>query len=316
MLPLTTELLERPDGELRLLAAKAIFERPSIDGAKTLAGLLNDPHLDVRVLARVSLQKLAEQPELRETILELALAGLQSPNWQGLEQSSHLVGDLDHKPAAPRLLELIEHERPDVSITAAWALSRLVVPETAPVMLKFAERLTAHVPVEPENDTPRASLSAAQDVLLSHVFQMFGLLKYAEAEPLLLKFVPRRYDLGPRSRGAAVFALGYVHAGDPNPDVARALGQRVADAADFPRLEPVEVRANAAIGLGRMNVPDAVEVLRAFYKNGNPGDRIREACGWALEQITGEDLPDPATKRAVPATPFLQPIAEPVSASP
>jgi HEAT repeat protein len=133
----------------------------------------------------------------------------------------------------------------------------------------------------------------------------------------MLKFVPRRYDLGPRSRAAAVWALGHIHAGDPDPEVGRAMAERVADAGDFPRPEPVEVRANAAVSLGRMKAEGAMEVLRAFYNRGPPGDPVREACGWAIEQITGEDLPDPATKRIVPLAPFLQPLQpDSVSASP
>jgi HEAT repeat protein len=307
--PLAPELLSRPEGHLRQLAARSLFEHPSIEHVATLSRLLEDPHRDVRESVRESLRQLADRPELRQPVIDGATLVLDSEAWHGLEQSARLVGELDHQPSASRLVVLLEHERPEVNITAAWSLCRLAAPEALPAMLAFTEQVTAGIPVDPA-EAHDVRLSPAQDVCLSHLFQAFGVTKFAPAEPLLLKFVPRRYDLGPQSRAAACWALGLLHVNDPQPELAQLLGQRVADSGDIPVPEPVEVRAHAAISLGRMNVPEAVQVLRSVYGGRVPGDPVREACGWALEQITGEDLPDPEVRRIVPYAPFLQPLEQ------
>lgn len=307
VLPLAPELLQRPDAELRLVAVQALLDEPNAQHVQRLATLLNDPHRDVREAARVALERLGERDELRTAVLGNVDRQLQSADWRGLEQSARLAGTLNHIAAADRLVELLGHEHPEVSITSAWALSRLEVHETLPAILAQAKRLTAGIPPDPA-DATTARLNETHDACLAHLFELFGVLRYAEAEPLLLAFVPRRYDLGPKSRAAAAWALGHLHTGDPQPHLARLLAERVADDGEIPIREPVEVRASAAISLGRMNVPDAAEVLRAFYRRGNPGDRVREACGWAIEKITGEDLPDPPPKRVAPPAPFLTPL--------
>lgn len=305
--PLLPRLLNSPDAVVRQLAARSLVERPSVQVFPTLGELLADPHPDVRVYVRSSMRNLAKRPEFDEVIRNTAVEVLESDDWRGLEQAARLLAELDYKPAAPRLVELLYFERAEVHVTAAWSLRRLAVRESLPGMLDFAKHVTDKYPVQP-GPHDHGKLSEGHDACLSHLFQAFGVMTYAESEPVLLKFVPRRYDLGPRSRGAACWALGHLHQNDPQPELMNLLGHRVADEGELPVPEPVEVRANAAVSLGRMNAKPALEVLRYFYKKDPPGDRIREACGWAIEQITGEDLPDPGTKWLPPPNPFLQPL--------
>jgi len=303
--PLAPELLSRPEAELRQLAARSLFEKPAVEHIATLANLLDDPHFDVRVAAREHLHALAGQPELQEAVIAQIGVALRMPGWRGQEQAARLVGELDLKPEAPRLLELLESEQDDVAITAAWGLSRLAVPDTLPAMLAFAERAAG---VSSDPAAPPAARTPVQDGCLLHLFQAFGLTKYTPAEPLLLPFVPRRYDVNPRTRSAAIWALGHLHAGDPQPELARMMAERVADDGDIPAPESIEVRTHAAVGLGRLNAADAIEILRSVYHRKGPESPLRGGCEWAIEQITGSELPDPEPRQLVPATPFLQPL--------
>jgi HEAT repeat protein len=303
--PLVPVLLSRPEGELRQRAARSLFERPTAEHVVTLAKLLDDPHFDVRTAARKSLQELAARPELRDAVLAQVSAMLRMPGWRGQEQAAQLAGHLDQKPEAVRLLELLESERDEVSITAAWALSRLAVPETLSPMLAFAER-SAGVSSDPA--AAPTVITPGHVQCLPHLFQAFGLMKHAPAEPLLTQFVPRRYDVSPKTRSAAIWALGHLHAGDPQPELARMLAERVADEGDIPVLEPLEVRFHAAVSLGRMKVADAIEVLRNVYQAKDPRSPVCSGCEWAIEQITGNELPDPEPRQLVPMAPFLQPL--------
>lgn len=307
--PLVPRLLKNRDSIVRQLAARSLVERPAVEVFVTLGELLDDSHPEVRGYVRESMLELAKRPEFDATIRDKAMEVLGSENWRGLEQAARLLAELGHKPAAPRLIELLYFDRIEVHVTAAWSLSQLAVRETLPGMLTFAKSITDKYPVRPgAGVSQNAYLSKGHDACLSHLFQAFGTMKFAEPEPVLMKFIPRRYDLGPRSRGAAIWALGHLHENDPQPVLMNLLGRRVADEGVIPVPEPVEVRANSAISLGRMRAKPALKVLRHFYGKDLPGDRIREACGWAIEQITGEDLPDPETRRVLPRSAFLQPL--------
>ncbi|MGD9855879.1 MAG: HEAT repeat domain-containing protein [Planctomycetaceae bacterium] len=305
--PLVETLLTNTDAGVRRLAAQSLADRPSVPVFETLGGLLNDPHPDVRRSVRQSLLELAARPEFDGVIRTKAMHVLAADDWRGQEQSAHLLGELDHKPAASRLVKLLYSDRAEVYVTAAWSLRKLAVRDVLPDMFAFT-RDVAEQYVDVQESSPPPNLSAGYDACLSHLFQAFGLMRYAEPEPILLAFIPRRYDLGPRSRGAAAWAVGFLHENDPQRELMLLLGYRVADAGEIPFPEPIELRANAAISLGRMNAVPALEALRHVYGQNPPGHRVREACSWAIERITGEDLTDPEPKNLVPLTEFLQPL--------
>ncbi|MBL8848737.1 MAG: HEAT repeat domain-containing protein, partial [Planctomycetaceae bacterium] len=193
----------------------------------------------------------------------------------------------------------------EVAVTAAWGLSRLAVPDTLPAMLAFSER-AAGISIDP--NAPATAMTPGHDRCLLHLFQAFGQMKYMPAESLLMPFVPRRYDVSPETRCAAIWALGHLHAGDPQPELARMLAERVADDGEIPVPEPIEVRTHAAISLGQMNVADGVEILRNVYHRKDPSSPLRGGCEWAIERITGNELPDPEPRQLVPSAPFLQPL--------
>jgi hypothetical protein len=71
--------------------------------------------------------------------------------------------------------------------------------------------------------------------------------------------------------------------------------------------EDLGVRSMCAVALGRMKSEEAVDSLRKYYPKKLSTERFPNACGWALEQITGEKLPASGTAEVVQKGWFLEP---------
>jgi hypothetical protein len=120
------------------------------------------------------------------------------------------------------------------------------------------------------------------------VFQFYGEVLYAPAEPLMRKFIPKS-TLLPEARGAACWTLGHLKASEPDEDLARAFAARLADVGS-PDPESDLVRTMAAISLGRMKSESQLSTLRTFAEQHGPVDTVGLGCLWAIEQITGEPM--------------------------
>lgn len=278
-------LLACRDSGVRRWAVQAVGKFPSDANIVLLARVLYDPHPQLRVLAREELLAFAIQSGLREPVIQAAMQALESSDWRAVEQACRLVGHLDHKPAAPRLVAVLEMPRFEASVTAAWALRKLAVAELLPEVLAFATRTT---------ELARSGkLSWQHDPLLSHLFQLFGVLHYRQAEPLLQQYLPKNmHRLPPESRAAAVWTLGHFYAGQPDNPYVDVLVERLADVYSQPP-EHERVRQMCAVSLGRMKAAAALPTLRRFYQTEGSNMPAGLACGWAIQQITGEPYQPP-----------------------
>lgn len=301
VVPLSDAALASADARVRRLGAEALFSQPTADALRSLSALLDDPHPGLRGYVRDALFRLAQEPQWDDLIRETAMMVLATDRWRGLEQSALLLGALDHEPAAPRLIELLEFPRREVFTTAAWALRRLAIPDTLPVMLAQAQRQTER----------RRGGKVARDEIdeqISQLFQAFGQMEYRPAEMLLRSYVPKDYSLGDQSRAAAVWALGYFYNGRPEAELVHELVSRMTDLTPMvPEVGPV--RYMAAVSLGRMRAAGAIDALRRMYEDEMPYlTRIGLAQAWAIEKITGEALPPPKRPVERNATWFLEPL--------
>ena len=266
-------------------------------------------HLNVRRKARGHLLTLAAQPDLRKEVIKQATRILVNGQWQGLEQATILLTLLDHKPAAARLVELLTNGRAEVYITAAWGLRRLAVPETLPGVLSHVEsqqrRLRAAA------DHPDAT-TILLDHQLSQLNQLLGQQKYQLADAALQAFIPRMEQLmhqpvGQESRAAAIWALGLLREGKSDAGLAAALEERLNDTGSMPP-EDARVRWMSALTLGRTKAKDALDSLRAHCPTFEPTPSpVNNACGWAIEQLTGETMPAPKAMRKMQRDWFLVP---------
>ena len=287
------KLLKNADSNVRRLTAQSLVENPSAEAVQQLADLLNDRHPDVRNYVRESLEVLAKQDSLRETVLEQAQRIIVGDDWRGLEQAARLFGSLDHEPAAERLVELLKHERTEVFVTAGWALRESAVAAMLPAMLEFVLSRNGE------------NITTADNVCFTYLFEAFGQARYLAAAPILQTFVQGGAGRQPLSRSAAIWALGYIYENDPPEDLVGQFAGRLSAAAAYPPKEVAEVGIAAAVSLGRMNALEPVKSAVAIH---GQGDLIYEACQWAIAEITGNEQPMTPPIRVAPRDPFLRPI--------
>lgn len=304
VVPILEPVLASPDARVRSIGVEVLSRQPSDKHIRLLGDRLNDPHPDVRVQSRRALRDIARKSELHEAVIREGVRLLAATDWPGLEQSAILLGQLAHKPAATRMLSLLRNARSEVNAAAAWGLRQLSVADTLPAVLEHI-RVTAGAsgrPVPPSGD----------DAKLAQLVQFLGQSKYRPADPVLRKLIPPLFGsgltAGHETRAAAVWALGMIHDGTPNPELLSLFSGRLA-AVNPGDLEDTRVRRMSATSLGRMKAADSVPLLRKFYPAQKPSlDVVSNACGWAIEQITGEKVPAPGTVEVPQRDWFLSPL--------
>jgi HEAT repeat protein len=303
IIPLVGQVLRNRDSGVRRLGCEALVAVPSPEAVAALGPLLDDPHPGLRGYVRDSLYLLSERPELDGPVRGAGTKALAGGGWRGPEQAAMLLGALDHEPAADRLLELIEHPRPETKVAAAWALRKLAVARTLPPMLAYAERQTGRL--KASAGVPGANEQLAQ------IFQTFGETVYRPADGLLRDYVPKQLALGHEPRAAAVWALGHLHAGVPNAELVRQLEERMNDVMGRPPDSPPEfddVRRMAAATLGRMKAESALPTLRKWSSPAGAGGYVAGASNWAVSRITGESFPKAPDLRVWTTNWFLEPL--------
>ncbi len=286
-------LLDNPDPNVRLLATQVLHRRPTEEHLRLLCDRMDDEHLQVRRTARGYLRELAQDQGRRKQILADASALLKTQRWRGLEQSAILLTQLDHKDAAGRLVELLKFDQIEVNAAAAWGLRKLDVAATLPGVLSHVESEFKKPGLDRFPSTREQKSRDANDHVLSQLNQFLGQQKYRPADPVLRPFIPkpgRGLSMGPESRAAAIWALGMIHEGKSDDELASALEARLNDIAAIPP-EFWQVRWMSAIALGRMKTQKSLDSLRRFCPSGKvESDPISNVCGWSIQQITGEAL--------------------------
>jgi hypothetical protein len=110
------------------------------------------------------------------------------------------------------------------------------------------------------------------------------------------------------ARAAAIWALGLIHEGKTDPELATALETRLNDVPPGGAPEDPRVRGMSAVTLARMKTKEALRSLRKWYVSGEPSaDHVNNACGWAIEQLTGQAMPPPRTMEKRQLDWFLNP---------
>jgi HEAT repeat protein len=286
ILPFGEQVLTNRDANVRLQGVAAYVTLATPDRAARLARLLDDPHPSVRGLVRERLFVLAKTPDLLPPILQTATDVLAGDSWRGQEQAALLLAALDHKPAATRLVQLIEAPRGEVIVATAWGLRQLAVPDTCPAILEKVRK-------EFDLRGKAGSQSQAADAQVGFLCEALGLMKYAPADPVLRGYVPKNLALGELTRGGAIWALGHLHAGKPDESLAKLMTERLTEPASVIPMEVYRVRHACAISLGRMQAKSQVEPMRKYLGPHIQSDTTSMAIRWAIHEITGETFPEP-----------------------
>ncbi len=283
-------LLASPDPALRGQGVDVLSRLPQEKHAALLGARLDDLHPGVRGQAWQALEKFAAKKELREAVLARGTTLLEA-SWRGQEQAMVLLARLDHKPAAAAMLQRLSAERAEVFVTAAWGLRKLAVADTLPEVQRF-------VTDEHQRQLAKQRLPGRDDVAhflvdyqLSQLNQLLGQQKYRPADDVLRRFVPKvPFPRLGEARASAIWALGLIHEDRNVPALAKALQGRLLDMSIPP--EDLRVKWMAGVTLGRMKSKEVLPTLRQMYPDRKPMQNpISNACGWAIERITGEKVP-------------------------
>lgn len=299
VVPLAEQAMQNPDPHVREAGASAWILQPSPERMPGLVRMLDDDHPDIRKFVAEKICQLAESPQLEQVIRAEAMQVLAGDRWQGQVQATLVLGMLDHKPAADRFVELLEAERTDVMITAAWGLRKLAEPHTIPAILDRIQRQTTDWKIQ---------VVPGVDEQVAHLFEACGKLEAMEAESLMRQYVPkdvtRTMDL---SRSAAIWGLGRLHRGTPDADLATELVSRVRDSSDHPYESPL-VKQMAVVALVRMNAVESSADIKSARAIHAPASALDLATCWAIRELTGETLPAPVPQRYPDGEWFLEPL--------
>jgi len=302
VLPALQPLLENRDAGVRHLAVEALVHEITSVRLPLLAARCDDVHPAIRVQARRSLRVLADRPDFRNQIVKEAMSLLAGPSWRGQEQAAILLGQLGHRAAAPRLLELLYSHRAEVCLAAAWSLRQLAVLSTLPGVVKYIATGCGDVISHGPRPAPRQSVGLVVDEQLSQLNQLLGKMRYHQADRMLRTFIARGGTRGatgaPKSassRTAAIWALGLLHEGKPDKPLIDALETLLRLSMTPAGADDPGVLRMCCIGLARMKSTSSVGLLRQFYRERKPSlDMVNNAAGWALEQLTGQPVPHSA----------------------
>lgn len=293
------QILTSSDANVRRLGAQALVVQPTPESIRQLGPMLNDPHPGLRQFVRTSLQKLADVDEFDAHVREVGMQMLATEHWRGLEQAAILLTRLDHQPAADRLVELLEFERSEVFVTAAWSLRKLAVTETLHAMLDRALRLT-------EANHRLKEVGDALPEQVSQIFQAFGEMNFMDSHTLLRRYIPKN-SFHEEPRAAAIWALGHLYAGAAPQDLTQQLADRLTDL-DPIKPERIIVRRLSGVSLGRMKSKEALPALREILEFEFPAQLTGHAGAWAIDQITGEGIPEASLPSISPTGWFLEPV--------
>jgi HEAT repeat protein len=276
------------DPEVRRNAINTLVRFPSKDGVDLLGIAMDDRHLDIRRAARQSLLTLSSDDSLNQSVRQAGLSAIARASWREQEQAVVLLALLNQSNAADRMLELIDSPRAEVAIAAAWGLRKLNVAETLAALLKIAETMDQQI-----DDSQ--TLYPHQPTVLAHVFETLGRAKYQPAGPLLKRWLPKTtLRVGfQEPRSSAFWAVGLLYEDSKDVVLAEQLKERHLDVVSL-EPEPMMVRYAAGISIGRIGAVELARDVKLFTVQG--GDEASLAGAWAVQRLTGEVLPPPATQ--------------------
>ena len=277
------ELIESDDTNVRLWCARSMITLRKRQRIELLSTMLADINPSLRREVANGLVECAADSELRQDIIQQSVIVLNQNKWQGCEQATVVLTKLDQKQIAPRLVELLGHERPEVKVASAWALGELKVESVLDDMLDHAQSVYEGFRAKQLNDAMPGVVPQ-----MAHLFHTFGDQEYKAAEPLIRVYLPKNLRIGEDARAAAVWAIGRLRMGNPEPELVDQLLERFKDIEDD-ITEFGNVRRMCAIAFGRMKAEAALPTLRRFAR---PSGIVGRESFWAIQQITGEEPPE------------------------
>jgi len=298
VLPLAELAMKNADVHVRMQGAIAYIKLPTPARIVPVAQLLDDQHPTLRRHVCTELVRLAESPELGDAVRSSVMDVFNTDRWQGQEQCALLFGALQFKPAAARLVEVLESTRPEVMVSSSWALRRIAVPSTIPPIIDKIKRQTV---------ARRKAFTFELDHQVAHLFEACRQMNVRDAIPQMVEYIPKDMLMGDYSRSAAIWALGWLYEGNPDKALAEQLIGRITDPTTMPP-ESWMVRQYCAISLARMRAVEHAPTMRGYLAEGTPASLYGMALRWAMKELTDEDFPPPKISGLAEGAWFLEPL--------
>jgi HEAT repeat protein len=197
-----------------------------------------------------------------------------------------------------RLVELLESPRDEVRIASAWGLKKVADPKTIPAIVDLATRRTAERKQQPSNTI---------DLQVGHLFEACGHMRAKQAIPLMKEYIPKQTIMGEWSRGAAIWALGWIHEGTADKFLCDAFFGRLMDNSLMPP-EHVIVKCQSALALARMRDKEHAQAIRQALDSPFAGGVLGLAVRWAVKELTGEEYPPLEPLQINQGVSFLDPL--------
>ncbi len=274
------------DAAVRMTAARIMRQFPTAERASWLNEMFSDRHIEVRNTARrMQVQTATENTELRDGIVDLAVASLRadSADWQGMEQALVLLGQLQATQFSAECVSMLNHPRPEVAASAAWLIHLYPDPAIKEPVVQQVIALEAHL---------RDTISQPDDsgLPLGFLLQYCGLLRYSEVQTILEKQYDKRAPGGPDMRAAAMWTVGLLHERNPDPTVIAKLEGRINDRNPMDPEAP-QVRRMSVMALGLMRAKTSIPVLQNAFQMDAPEMLIPGMVRRVLP-LLGEPMPD------------------------
>ena len=230
--------------------------------------------------------------ELLPGVISAMQSAIVSDHWRMQEQAMHIAVALDQKQVAVDIVKLLRSQRNQIIATSGWALRRLAVTEALASILEYCTSLK----VAFEGEKLDYDATFAINEQFAHLFQMFGEMKYAEAMPLMHRFIRKNALIRYRVRASAVWAAGLIYEGDlhGDPSLEKVLLERLNDDAPMPPEDNL-VKRMACVSLARMgsNGEETINSLWKYHRRTRPFGTLRDGTEYALKQLIDEKFPTP-----------------------
>ncbi|MEQ9409549.1 MAG: hypothetical protein RIK87_17570 [Fuerstiella sp.] len=275
------------DPNVRSVVVKAIGLLPSAERCDMLNDLMADPHIGVRNEARNTLQMLAKQDDtLRQRACGNAcdVTANAESSWQQLEQAMLLLGGLRHDACLANCVPLLQHERPEVLVTAAWMLHLMPEPSLAEAAAAEAVRKWDAI----RNLTGTEIQRRAYDEQLAYLCEIAAWTGRTEVSDLCREQFDKESGLSSDSRAVALWTLGMLMADSRDSQLKQMYVERVFDDGLPPEVDIV--KSASALSLGLLGSPDAIPDLRRAHDMYGVGGMLGNCVSTALTML-GEQAP-------------------------
>lgn len=282
----------RNDAGIRMTAAQIMRLFPDDQRCGWLNEMVSDFNLEVRNVARTALERTGtEHPELKSVIIKAAAEKIRadSEDWQGIEQSLVLLGQLAATQFSESCVPLLTHKRPEVSVTAAWLLH--LFPDTV-----VSDAVRAHIELlyrqRDSSDPELMETLGSASLQLAHLSLYAAIMRLQTLQPLLEKNFSKSFPASPEERSAAMWALGLLNQNHPDSKLAGKFASRIQDRDGMPP-EMLVVRQMSVRALGMMRATDFTDVVRDAYRIDDSMALIPQAARWSLALLGEQPPPAP-----------------------